>query len=78
MDVEEDENVKERWWHSSEKEKSTRFTGKEDEFPVFAARFGLLLSSHFICNTAIYVAEIGEESLTEALRHADKNVKLSR
>lgn len=40
---------------------------RTDELPVFAARFGILLSSHFICNTATCVTEIAGKSLPAAL-----------
>lgn len=72
MDVEEDKNVR--------ASVVALFGGKskvhrEAELPEFAARFGILLSSHFICNTATCVAKIAEESLPATLQHIDKNMR---
>lgn len=57
------------------KGKRHKKTGRRANFRY--SRHDSACSCHFICNTAIYVAEIGEESLTAALRHANNNVRLS-
>lgn len=56
MDVEEDEKPR-GWWRDffrerKERQDQERRTAERLELPVFTARFGSLLSSHFICNTA--------------------------